>query len=1008
MKATLLSHILTTHVTTFSPECPVGDALEIMTAHHISSLIVVDTLHRPIGIFTERDSLKIVSGEISTTTTLGSVMSTDLLLGMVHDEIHDAYRKMANKGYRHLIVVDEEEKLAGIVSQGDFLRHIGFDTLKKVKIVSDIMTKAILRLEKNDTLTFAAAQMAQSHSDYAIVVDNMSPIGLITERDILRYASSESLLPSDPIWRAYHTEFPIIHEKTSLSEATLIMEQHDVHQLIIVDEVGNLTGILSRYDLLEAIHGSYFEFLLNQVESKSNALTQLSDAYEQISQDKEALLLSEEKFRILFDMVPDGIVLIDPSSLQSVDCNLNAAKQLGYTIEEFHNLTINDYNALETHEETQGRIHTILHQKRYEFDTLHRHKNGSLMDIHVTVSPVFLWGKTYLMSYYHDITERRKREHRLNAQLSLLETLATNEPTGRLLDAISLFVEGQCQGIRCSILLVDEVTNTLYTGSAPSLPIEYSQAVNGVPIAQGNGSCGTACATQTSVIVTDVTTDPLWKPFQTLIAPFAWLKGCWSTPFFDTQKTVLGTFALYSDHAHRHPTTDEQELMTYSASLAGMVIGRFTQQKALEYLANYDPLTGLANRFLLQSHLKKTIETAQNKNLSFALLLFDLDRFKDINDSFGHTTGDELLTLVAKRFAHQLGENDTISRLGGDEFAILLSPLSHREDASNIARILIETLQSPFSLSNGVQLHISASGGIALFPAHGNSAEELIQHADAALYRAKSEGRNTYCYYTNELTQISRDRLLLEAKLRFGIDNNELRVFYQPQVDLSSGKIIGAEALVRWHHPTEGIIPPLDFIPLAEETGLITKIGAWVLEETCHQGKIWFDQGYRLSLAVNLSVHQMRYQNIPALVSTILEKTHYPAHYLELEITESALMQREEESVAILHTLRAMGVRLAIDDFGTGYSSLSYLKRFPIDVLKIDKSFVDNTPLDSDNVAITIAIIAMAKALNFTVLAEGVEKQEQLDFLHQNGCDLYQGYYKSRPLPANEFEKLLR
>lgn len=199
----------------------------------------------------------------------------------------------------------------------------------------------------------------------------------------------------------------------------------------------------------------------------------------------------------------------------------------------------------------------------------------------------------------------------------------------------------------------------------------------------------------------------------------------------------------------------------------------------------------------------------------------------------------------------------------------------------------------------------------------------------------------------------------------------------------------------------------MDFIPLAEETGLINKIGAWVLEETCHQGKIWFDQGYRLTLAVNLSVHQMRYQNIPALVSTILEKTHYPAHYLELEIIESALMQREEESVAILHTLRAMGVRLAIDDFGTGYSSLSYLKRFPIDVLKIDKSFIDNTPLDSDNVAITIAIIAMAKALNFTVLAEGVEKQEQLDFLHQNGCDMYQGYYKSRPLPANEFEKLL-
>jgi len=897
--------------------------------------------------------------------------------------------------------------LAGVVTQGDFLRHIGFDTIQPLRNVADVMTKAILRLDKNDTLTFAATQMAHHHSTYAIIVENMVPIGIITERDILHYASSESLFPNDPICQTFHSEFPIIHETTSLSAATVIMEQHDVHQLIIVDALGNLTGLLTRYDLLEALHRNYFEFLLDQVETKSTALTQLNEAYEQISQDKEALLRSEEKFRILFDMVPDGIVLIDPTTHQNVDCNVNAAQQLGYTIEEFRNLTIHDYNALETHEETHDRIATIMQSKRHEFDTLHRHKNGSLLDIHITVSPVFLWGKTYLMSYYHDITERKKREHRLNAQLSLLETLATNQPMETLLDAISLFVEGQCRGIKSSILLIDEATQTLYTGSAPSLPLAYTQAVNGLPIAYGNGSCGTACATHVPVIVTDVTTDPFWAPFQSLIELFAWLKGCWSTPFFDTNKQILGTFALYSDHTHRHPTADEQELMTYSASLAGMVVGRFAQQKVMEHLANYDPLTGLANRFLLQSHLKKTIEAAQKSTLSFALLLFDLDRFKDINDSFGHTTGDELLMLVAKRFAHQLGENDTISRLGGDEFAIVLSPFSHFDDANSIASILIETLQSPFSLSNGVQLHISASGGIALFPQHGKSVEELIQHADAALYRAKSEGKNTYRYYTNELTQISRDRLLLEAKLRFGIDNNELRVFYQPQVDLASGKIMGAEALVRWHHPIEGIISPLEFIPLAEETGLINKIGAWVLEETCRQGKVWWDQGHKLTLAVNLSVHQMRYQDIPALVTTVLEKTHYPEDYLELEITESALMQREEESVAILHTLRSMGVRLAIDDFGTGYSSLSYLKRFPIDVLKIDKSFVDNLPFDSDNVAITIAIIAMAKALNFTVLAEGVENEEQLNFLHQNGCDMYQGYYKSRPLPATEFEKRL-
>jgi len=425
-------------------------------------------------------------------------------------------------------------------------------------------------------------------------------------------------------------------------------------------------------------------------------------------------------------------------------------------------------------------------------------------------------------------------------------------------------------------------------------------------------------------------------------------------------------------------------------------------------VANYDALTGLANRTLLQSQLKRSIDKANWAASILALVLFDLDRFKDVNDSFGHTAGDELLIQVAARFTDLVQGKYLVSRMGGDEFALVIEDLDRPEDAAILTDELIHALSQVYHLSNGADIHISTSAGISILREHGITTESLIQHADAALYRAKSEGRSTYRYYSDALTSLAQQRITMEAKLRYAIEHDELHVFYQPQVHIATGRIIGAEALVRWQHPTEGMIFPDAFIPLAEETGLISLIGEYVLHETCRQGKLWLDQGYHLTLAVNLSQHQIRQQDILTLVSLVLKETGYPGNRLELELTESALMQHEEKTVAMLHALRAMKIRLAIDDFGTGYSSLSYLKRFPLDVLKIDKSFVDDLPVNKDDIAITKAIIAMAKALNFLVLAEGVERFEQLEFLREAGCDLYQGYYKSKPVCVNRFTDLLK
>ncbi len=432
-------------------------------------------------------------------------------------------------------------------------------------------------------------------------------------------------------------------------------------------------------------------------------------------------------------------------------------------------------------------------------------------------------------------------------------------------------------------------------------------------------------------------------------------------------------------------------------------------QSELDFLAHHDPLTRLPNRLLLMSRLQHGIQRAQRDGKYLALLMIDLDRFKDINDSFGHVVGDELLQLVAGKLLVHLREIDTICRLGGDEFTVLLEDVAGTEDAAHVASDIIRDLSEPYCLSNGAEVRIGASVGISIFPGHGTTPEQMLQQADSALYQAKTEGRGCFTYFSESLTLAARERIDIEVRLRRAIQQGELRVYYHPQVEIGSGRITGAEALVRWQDPVEGLILPARFIHIAEVTGLIGEVDDWVLRETCEQGQRWRAAGLPpLTLAVNLSAYQFLQGDISDTVAQVLSDSGFPAANLELELTESALMKRETESIQILNQLRGIGVRLAIDDFGTGYSSLAYLKLFPLDVLKIDKRFIDDVPAHRDDMEIVAAIVAMAHTLRLKVLAEGVENELQLTYLKTLGCDQFQGYLCSQPLPAAEFEKLLK
>ena len=611
-----------------------------------------------------------------------------------------------------------------------------------------------------------------------------------------------------------------------------------------------------------------------------------------------------------------------------------------------------------------------------------------------------------LVGIARNISARRQADLLRDGQAQILEMIAMNTPLEEVLDRLTRLIESQLTGICGSILLLDDDGIHLRHGAAPSLPSAYTKAIDGVGIGPDVGSCGSAAYRGETVVVADIAHDPLWKDYRGLAEAHG-LRSCWSAPILSHHGAVLGTFAMYSNEV-REPSASEMRLIDVATRFAGIAIQRKQAEDRIHFMANHDALTGLPNRALLKDRLTQAMLHAQRHDCWVTVVFIDLDNFKFVNDSLGHNAGDELLKIVAARMVQRVRAIDTVVRLGGDEFVILLFDQPRNVDIITATLQKIRAAIAEPIRVDGRDFQITSSIGLANYPNDGTDADKLLANADAAMYRAKEIGRDNFQFYTPDLNTKVHEKFLLQEELRNAIARSEFVLHYQPQVDLRTGRIFALEALIRWRRPMLGITSPGKFIPLAEETGLIVPIGDWVLHEACRQNKAWQDAGLPpMTICVNVSARQFKEKNWVNCVADALRESGLDAGYLELELTESLIMQDAEQAVATMKELQILGVQLSIDDFGTGYSSLSALKRFPVGRLKIDKSFIDDIPDDENDKAVASAVISLGQKLNLRVIAEGVETEAQVAFLRENNCDEMQGYYFSKPVAASEIEELL-
>jgi diguanylate cyclase (GGDEF)-like protein/PAS domain S-box-containing protein len=698
------------------------------------------------------------------------------------------------------------------------------------------------------------------------------------------------------------------------------------------------------------------ELLARTADNVGHALQALDHEAERL-RALELARENEERYRTMFEAATDGIAYADLESLRFHGANRRLAAMLGCQPAEIAGLAVTDIHPAWSHPLVLERLRR-LGEREIEVaeDIPVLRRDGSVFYADIGASMMPIGGRQYLAGFFRDVTERRQSEERMRKLSHALESIADmvviTDRNG-VIEYVNAAFES-VSGFRASELI----------GRKPSLLKSGRQGPEFYRL--------------------------LW---QTILGG-----GTFHDVFVNRRKD--GT--LFYEEKTITPLKDGAGDITHFVATGRDITERMQAEERLQFLAHHDTLTELPNRALFLDRLKQSLARARWHGRLVAVMFLDLDRFKTINDTLGHDTGDRLLQEVGVRLQRCLREGDTVARFGGDEFVILLNDVAAGQDVSALAQKMLEALR-PELVVDGATLHVTASIGASLFPADGEDAATLLKNADTAMYRAKDTGRNNCQFYSSEMSARAFERLTLENSLRRALAREEFVLYYQPKVDGASGRMLGVEALLRWRHPEFGLVPPSDFIPLLEETGLIVPVGEWVLRTACRQLAAWHAGGAGgLRLAVNLSGRQLADPGLHRLVEDVLADWCVNPQHVEVEITESMIAQHAQETLDTLEALSRLGVRLDLDDFGTGYSSLSYLQRFPIGALKIDRTFVMDLPQDENDAAIVRAMVSMGRALRMELVAEGVETEAQRDFLLALGCQAMQGYLFGRPLPADE------
>ncbi len=655
-----------------------------------------------------------------------------------------------------------------------------------------------------------------------------------------------------------------------------------------------------------------------------------------------------------------GILRLDADG-RILMANERARQSLGYASEELRERSLPDLDPNLTENLWRQRRCALDGRERLTFESVHRRRDGTLFPVEVTLNRLAYEGQSLYFAFVYDIADRKLYEE----EMRKLSTAVAQSPASVILTD----PWGRIEYVNPKFTLITGYTLDEVRGRNPSL------------MKSGETS-----------------EEEYRRLWETITAG-----GEWRGEFHNRRKDG----SLFWESAAISAIRDEFGAISHFLAVKEDITERKVYEEQLRHLATHDELTGLANRTLLLDRLEQAIHYAQRSRRLVAVLLLDLDRFKVLNDSLGQSVGDELLFSAAQRLRAVVREMDSVARLGGDEFVILLGELAGEDDVGPVARKVLEHLTLPYQLG-ARDLTVTASLGISLYPRDGQDAETLLRNADVAMYRAKEEG-GCFRFYAPEMNLRVMETLEMEADLRRALEREEFCLHYQPKVALATGKIYGAEALLRWRHPERGMVAPGMFIPLAEETGLILPIGEWVLGEVCAQLRRWRDEGLPLlPVAANLSARQFRREGLADTARRFLRERDLEPGLLEMELTESMIMRDPQAAAATMRQFKDLGVSLALDDFGTGYSSLNYLRRFPVDSLKIDRSFIGDAADDPSAAAVVTSIVAIAHSLGLQAVAEGVETRRQLDFLRQCGCDSFQGFYFSRPLPAEDFAALAR